>query len=72
MCLLPKDDQDEKCVEKYALLFVVPQLVCLVVQISCHKFLFLFQKLANIWKIFLCLKYRAKAPDYFRNLTYFH
>ena len=50
MCLLSKDDQDEKCVEKYALLFIVHQPVCLVVQIfvinfySCFKNLRIFEK----------------------------
>ena len=34
------------CICKYALLFILPQLVCLALQISCHKFL-LFQKLAR-------------------------
>ena len=75
MCLLPKDDQDEKCVAfvnmhcySYFLCLFAWQYKILVINFySCFKNLHV-----NIWKIFLCLDYRAKAPDYFRNLTYFH
>ena len=49
---------------KYALLFILPQLVCLAVQISCFKNLHI-----TIWQMFRCLEYCTKAPDHFRNLT---
>ena len=74
MYLLPKDDQDEKCVAYVNTLCYSPFLSLfgwrykfLVVNFYCFKNL-----RVNIWKIFLCLEYRAKPLDYFRNLTYFH
>ena len=74
MYLLPKDDQDEKCVAYVNTLCYSSFLSLfgwrykfLVVNFYCFKNL-----RVNIWKIFLCLEYRAKPLDYFRNLTYFH
>ena len=74
MYLLPKDDQDEKCVAYvntlcYSSFLSLFGWRCkfLVVNFYCFKNL-----RVNIWKIFLCLEYRAKPLDYFRNLTYFH
>ena len=59
------------CICKYALLFIFLSLFA-----WRYKFLvinFCFKNLyVNIWKIFLCLEYRAKPPNYFLNLTYFH
>ena len=59
------------CICKYALLFIFLSLFAwrykfLVINV-CFKNLYV-----NIWKIFLCLEYRAKPPNYFLNLTYFH
>ena len=74
MYLLPKDDQDEKCIAfintlcyLYFLSLFAWRYKFLVINFYCFKNLHV-----NIWKIFLCLEYRAKPPDYFRNLTYFH
>ena len=74
MYLLPKDDQNEKCVAYVNTLCYSSFLSLfgwrykfLVVNFYCFKNL-----RVNIWKIFLCLEYRAKPLDYFRNLTYFH
>ena len=74
MYLLPKDDKDEKCVAYVNTLCYSSFLSLfgwrykfLVVNFYCFKNL-----RVNIWKIFLCLEYRAKPLDYFRNLMYFH
>ena len=37
------------CIYSYALLFILPQLVCLAVQIFCYRFITLFQKLVRLY-----------------------
>ena len=72
MCLLPKDDQDEKCVTfinmhcySYFLSLFARRYKFLAINLySCLKNLHI-----AIWQMFLCLEYRTKAPEYFRNLT---